>query len=358
MKSNIKIGILLFFFFGIVTTLRAQLRFETWSQNYVTLSSYLGVETNERFNTFKIEWNENNLVYPNWSLSARLAAPIQIMEGGPNRSGKIFPADKISLRWTTDNNHPQTNLTTIGANRNDIPLQRTAETMLIERSLTPLSSNGRHYTNITLFSALKIAQGKYLDDFISGRDQYTHIKYNIPVIYTLYDEHKNVLGSQQINYTLHIHPKLSDGALVDIEPDYSLQISTEASDVSLSFRTVSDYQNGVALHLSNAIKVNALTDYELIVKATETSFQRNGGGTLPLSILSLQLTPGQNVSGMLSNPKRVLSSTPQTILIGKSERKVAQFFNLSYEAKLTSEQAATNTAGTYTASLLYQLMPR
>lgn len=359
MKSCTRFGLLLLLCLGFATSLQAQLRFVPWSQNYVVLTSYLGVETQERFNTFKFELNGINVFYPNWSLSARLVAPIRITEGGPNRSGKVFPADKISLRWTTDNSDSQTNLNSMGANRNDIRLQNTGEVMLIDRSLTPLSSYGRHYTDITLFSALKVAQGKYLDDFLSGRDQYTHIKYSIPVLYTLYDENKNVLGTQQIDYMLHIHPNLTDGGLVDMEPDYSLLISTEASDATLSFRTAKDYRDGVSLAFPNAVKVNALTDYELTVKATETSFLRNGGGALPLSILSLQLTPGQAASGVMTNPKRVLSNNPQAVLTGRStDKKVAQFFNLHYEAKLTPAQVASSTTGSYTVSLLYQLMPR
>ena len=360
MKKLFKIGFLLFLLFtGFIKPTEAQIRFAPWSQNYVVVTSYLGVETQERFNSFKFELNGIGIDKKNWSLSVRLISPITIVEVGPNRSGKVFPADKLSLRWTTDSNNPHTNLNTIGASRNEIMLQNSSEVMLIDRSQAPLNSYGSYYSEFTLFSTLKVASGKYLDDFLSGRDQYTHIKYKVPVVFTLYDEHRNVIAAQPIDFDLHLHPTLTDGGLVDVEPDYSLVIGAAAADATLAFLTEEDYNEGVSLSFDNAVKINASTDFEVRVKSLDPTFLRNGGNTLPLSMLSLQLTPGQGAASVVSNPTLVLSDTEQVALSGTStDKKIAQYFHLNYKAKLTPTQVLSSTLGTYSVSLLYLLMPR
>ncbi len=347
-------------FLGILSILpaTAQLRFVAWSNEYVEVSSYLGKETPERFNTFQFQLNGNNIDVKNWSLSVRLLAPIEVVEGGPNRSGKSFPADKISLKWRVDDNHAQTNLRNIGVSLNDIFLQNANEVLLINRSKTPIHSYGSYYSVFTLFGSLKISAGKYLDDYIS-MDQYTSVKYRMPLLYTLYDEQGKILGTQQIFYVLHILPRLTDGNLVDVEPDYSLTIGTEATNATLSFVSDQDYTQGVSQVLTNAIKVHSMTDFELRIKSLEPEFIHNEGGAMPLSILSLHLTPGQGARPIVSNPVVVLSTDEQVALSGTSEnKKNAQYFNLGYKASLTKQQVLSSKPGTYTVSLLYLLIPR
>jgi len=351
---------LIYLFFSLLVALpvTAQLRFVAWSNEYLEITSYLGIESHERFNTFQFQLNGNNIAVKNWSLSARILAPIEVVEGGPNRSGKPFPADKISLRWRTDDNHTHTNLQSIGASLNDIVLQSANEVLLINRSKMPINSYGSHYSVFTLFGSLKISSGKYLDDYTSP-NQYKSVTYRVPLLYTLYDEQGRIIGTQQIFYMIRILPRLTDGNLVDVEPDYSLQIGTEAANATLSFASDQDYVQGVSQVLTDAVKVHAMTDFELRIKSMEPEFVHSEGGIMPLSILSLRLTPGRDAKTVVSNPTIVLSSNEQVALSGLSDdKKHAQYFNLEYKANLTRQQVLTSKPGTYTVSLLYLLIPR
>jgi hypothetical protein len=358
MKRLNKIGLLFLLVVCCAGSSRAQLNFHAWSQNYKTVTSYLGAETDEKFNTFQFDVSGLTYNKPNWSLTMRLVSPIEIASGGPNRSGKIFPADKISLRWTTDDNNPNFNLTAIGVTRNKIPLQAGNEVTLINRSNVPISGYGQHNIRFLLYSSFNVEGGMYLSDFLSP-SQWGYIEYRIPVVFTLYDEQKAVLGTKYITYTIQFPPRLTDEGAVDIEPDYSVFVTAEAANATLSFVTREDYQQGVSLSFDNAVKINARTDFQLSVKATESNFTNTTGRTLPLSLLSLQLTPGQNAKPVVSNPLLLLSNDAQTALSGTStDKKTAQFFNLNYKAKLTPSQIVSSDLGTYSVSLLYLLMPR
>ena len=340
---------------------RAQVKFTVWSDRYVEVSSYLGKSTAPRFNTFQFEIGsqDGNLNIPNWSLSVRLLAPIQPVSGGPNRSGKPFPADKIGLRWTEDDNQSFLNLSGIGASRNDISLANSGEVFLIEKSGQPLRGRNNQHTLARLFGMLTVVQGKYLDDFISSVNEWTHIEYDIPLQFTLYEVNGRVIGYQYVNYKLHIKPRLTDGNAVDVEPDYSLQIDAAAMDASLQFFTRQHYAEGVQFQVDNAIRINSSTDYELRVKSLEPEINRALGGSLPLSVLSLQVVPTSGSGNTISNPKIQLSTTEQVAYSGRStDKKVVRYFNIQYGAYLTRSQVLTARSGSYTVSLLYLLMPK
>lgn len=338
----------------------AQITFGLWSNNYIELTSYLGKSTDPRFNTFQFQMgNQGDITIPNWSLSVRLLRPIQPISGGVNKSGKPFPADKLSLRWTEDDNKSLLNLNEIGASRNDIFLTNSGEVFLIENSQQPLRAQKDQYSSALLFSMLKVAQGKYLDDFVSGVNEWTHIEYDIPLQFTLYDVSGKVIGNQYLNYKLHIYPKLTDGNAVDVAPDYSLQVEANAMDASLQFFTRQHYTEGVKLLVENAIRVNSNTDYELRVKSIDPEIRRISGDGLPLSLLSLQLIPTVGGGNTINNPKIALSTVEQVVYSGQSKDKnVIRSFNLLYEANLTRSQSLTARPGSYTVSLLYLLMPK
>lgn len=342
----------------LTAAVHAQLRFSVWSDNYFEVTSYLGKTTGDRFNVFQFDLNGTAVNERDWSLGVRLLAPIRTIAGGKNRSGNTFPPDKISLRWTADNNDPAFRLDGMGASRNPIVLQNSNEVLLIDRAKQAISSNGRYYVQYQLYSGLTIAQGKYLDDYLSP-DQYTYLKYRIPLLFTLYNGQGKIIGTQEINYEMQLPPRLTDGAMVDMEPDYSLEIAAEAANATLQFSTQKDYLQGVALQMPDAIRVHSVTDFELRVKALEPEIVRNGGGTLPLSILSLQLTPGGGLNKIKTNPKISLSAQEQMLLSAASaDKKQVQSFNVDYWANLTPGQVSESKSGAYSVSLLYLLIPQ
>jgi len=342
----------------IAVPLSAQLRFSIWSDNYVEVTSYLGKSTADRFNVVQFDLNGIAIDEPNWSLSVRLLAPIRTIAGGRNRSGNAFPPDKISLRWTGDNNDPTFRLDGVGATRNPLMLQNSNEVWLVNRAKQPISSNGKYYVQYQLYSALTIAAGKYLDDYLSP-DQYTYLKYRIPLLFTLYNQNGKVLGTQELNYEMQLPPRLTDGAMVDVEPDYSLEITAEAADALLKFSTQKDYLEGVVLQTANAIRINSVTDFELRVKAIESEIIRNGGGALPLSTLSLQLSAESGLKKIKANPRVLLDTQEQMVVSsGATDKKQPQTFNVTYRANLTTQQVSASKSGSYSVSLLYLLIPQ
>lgn len=328
------------------------------TESFYQITSYLGKEGGERANTFQFDWSGLNVNVPNWSLSVRLLQPVSIVEAAPSRNGQTFPLDKISFRWTNDNGNPNINLQTIGASRNDILLQNANEVMLIDRSNTAFQSYGNHATQILLYGTIKIAQGKYLENYQSA-NPWGYIQYRIPLMYTLYDKDRNVLGTRAVDYQIQIFPTLTDGHLVDVEPEYSLQIGAQATDATLRFFTLRDYTDGVSLSFDNAVKVNSKTNFELRVKSLDTELVRAEGGALPLSILSTRLTAGQGAKGITSSSNVTLSTDERVLLSGTSDNnKTAQHFNLHYKASLTQPQILSAKPGNYSVSLLYLLIPK
>ncbi|TDQ73402.1 hypothetical protein [Sphingobacterium yanglingense] len=360
MFQRLRFYILLFVLLTASLPGTAQITFGLWSNNYIELTSYLGQSTHARFNTFQFQMgSQSNINYPNWSLSVQLLRPIQPSSGGPNKSGKPFPADKISFRWTEDDNKSILNLNEIGASRNDIFLANSGEIYLIERSNQALRAEKNFYSSALLFGMVKIAQGKYLEDFVSGVSVNTHIEYDIPLKFTLYEVNGKVIGTQVLNYKLHIPPTLTNGGAVEVVPDYSLQVDAGAIDASLQFFTRQHYIDGVKLMVDNAIRVNSNTDYELRVKSLDPEIRRSSGEGLPLSLLSLQVIPNVGAGNTTANPKIQLSTTEQVAYSGQSKDKnVTRTFNIQYEANLTRSQSLTARPGNYTVSLLYLLMPK
>ena len=339
-------------------SLLAQVRFSAWSNNYIELRSYLGMQTLNRFNTFQFQVSGQHTFIPQWSLTVRLMEPIRVISGESNRGGKEFPAEKISLYWTEDNNDPDLFLQGIGANRNPIPLQSHGEVKLIDHANQSLSSHGEYHRNFQLYNALKIEPGRYLDKMVSA-SPYHHLRYKIALLFTLYNQEGVSLGTAPLEYVLQISPRLTDGHLIDIEPDFSIRFIPEASRVSLRFSTSEDYKEGVRFQASNALRITSNTDYEVKVKSMDSHFVSEKGTTLPLDILTLKLMPGQDAVHSGVFPKISLSANEQTLCYGQSaDKDVARYYHLEYEAKLKPEQLMQIKKGSYDVSILYLLMPK
>lgn len=339
-------------------SLLAEVRFSAWSNNYIELRSYLRMHTLNRFNTFQFQVSGLQTSIPDWSLTVRLLEPIRVISGESNRSGKEFPAEKISLYWTEDSNDPDFYLQGIGANRNPIHLQAHGEVKIISRGRQALSTHGSYYRNFQLYNALKIEPGKYLDEMV-GANPYHHLRYKISLLFTLYNEDGVSLGTAPLDYMLQINPRLTDGHLVDIEPDFSIQFIPEANRANLRFLTADDYKEGVRFKSSNALRITSNTDYEVKVKSMDSHFQSTEGATLPLGILTVKLLPGQDALHAGFFPKISLSANEQTLGYGQSaEKDIARYYHLVYEAKLKPEQLSKIRDGTYEVSLIYLMIPK
>ncbi|WP_336834246.1 hypothetical protein [Sphingobacterium siyangense] len=359
MSKSIKyICVLLLFRLFYVENSFAQLRFAVWSNNYIEVTSYMGKTTDDRFNTFQFDLNGKNININDWSLSVRLLEPINTISGGNNKVNKPFPPEKISFQWTTESNS-SLRLEDIRANRNNIFLQNVSEVMLVQNAQKSLNSEGRDYSQYQLFGRVNIASGSYLDDYLSP-NQYTYLKYRVPLLFSLYDANRQLIGSKQLVYEIQLPPRLSDAGMVNADPDYSLQVNENSTTANLQFFNEQDYKNGVSFTLNDAIRVNSSTDFEVRVKAMETELLRDGGGSLPLSVISTVLMPsqGNNAVGMF-NPELVLSNSEQIALSAKSQNKnKPQSYSIRYTAHLSKMQALSAQTGNYGVTVLYLLVPK
>lgn len=337
--------------------LTAQVQFLAWSDNYFEVSSYLGRATAERFNSFQFNISGQGANITRWKIGVRVLEPIVPISGGPNRSGKSFPSERISLQWTLDDNQSNFSLSGIGASRNPIKLQSSSEVMLIESAGQPLASYGSHFVQYRLFGLLRIDPGKYLEEFLSA-ERYTYIKYRIPLMVNLYDSQGNVLGSQRMNYEMQMPPNLSDGEMVDVKPDFGFYFSPQSSTTSLEFRNSKDYAQGVSLTIHEALKVNSATDFEIRVKSIDSELRGGNSSFMPLSILSVQVLPGAG-SIIQSNPRTVISQQEAILATClSSDKNIERTFHLDYRAKPSSQQIQGLSMGSYQVSILYLFLPR
>ena len=336
----------------------AQLNFRVWSNNYFEVSSYLGKQTINRFNTFQFDITGSNYNLANWSLKVHLTGPITIISGGPNRSRNPFPPQKISLNWTEDSGDGNFNLNGIGASRNKVYLQDPfVEVPLISNAQRIIKTNGSSSALYYLYSMVQVESGLYLDDYLSPTP-YTYLKYRIPLQFTLYNSQGIAQATENINYEMQFLPTLTDAHLVDVNPDYLIELNHPESAVNLIFQNENHYKNGVSTTVSNALRIKSKTDYEVRIKSVETEINKLSGGSLPLSVLSVQLLPGLGATNITANPLVILSNTEQIVINGNSNNKnTERNFDIKYQANLNASQY-TKPSGAYEVSIIYLLLPK
>ncbi len=360
MFLNLKIVyISLFLFLASSPVVKAQLEFSVFSNTYIGLTSYLGKETVDDFNSFQFIMNGQHLNYSNWSLSAQVVGNIMPVSGGPNVSNSAFPANKISIQLTnafSKQSNVSFSLDGIAASRGKFNLSN-AEVFLIQNAQQPLATGTNYYVQNIIQSKFQVEEGLYLDNYVSA-DEHLVIVYKINILYSLYQPGGQLIKSFTKEYDFQISRNLTDGHLVGVNPDYQITIIPSATQTTLQFQQADNYKNGVSVQLDNAVKINAITDYEVKLKSVESEFNKTGGGTLPLSLLKVQLLPstGAQVS---ANPLLTLTNNEQMLLRGGStDKNVERNYHLSYAAKLGVNDINTTTTGTYSVSLIYILLPQ
>ena len=343
------------FLFPASSKLVAQpMQYTVWSTNYMFLDSYLGYTSANDFTKVQFSLGDRSYIQPEWSLSVRLLGPIRLEEGS-NRIGKPFPADKISLKWTGTAGDNLMRLEEIGATLEALTLPESGELFLVSRSRQPIQSFGRNSALHLLLNQMRIAPGKYLENYLST-SQWNHVKYNFNLLYTLYDSQNRVLGTQVVPYTFQMPPQLKDGHLVDVEPDYNIAVSSDMQEVNLSFKNIIDYKQGVQVHVPSGITVNTKTDYELRVKALDSDIRSAIGNSLPLNIIKVSIKGEGSTTGTSSAVQ--LSTTEQIAFRGTSKDKnIKRPMGVYYEVNIPAENLKKVVMGTYSVSLMYQLLP-
>ncbi|WP_293912820.1 MULTISPECIES: hypothetical protein [unclassified Sphingobacterium] len=359
MKNQINfqfVLIMLVFFGNIPFQSKAQLRFDVYSIQYHNVTSYNGYDSGVGSHTFHFSYNGTSINIPNWSVTARVKAPI-VPESGNNVSGQPFPADKIGFRFTHDDAQ-SVNLSSIGASTALIPLQQSNEVFMIRNSKAPIFFQSQYpgYMQFRLNYTLQIAGGDYLD-LLKNKDPYNIIVYGLPVQYTVYNEKGEAILSRDVYYRIQINNTLTGGST---EPDYSISIMENAKNGVLEFISYADYKRGVTAQYPDGLRINSITDFEVNIKALDPEFKNAANNTLDLSVLNIQLQPSTDASKTYSNPILPISTSAQTYLIGTANKskKKPQYFNIQYNASFDQQKLSTIKSGAYQTSIIYVLTPR
>lgn len=348
---NKQILLIALFSLIFITNATAQLRFSVnSSNNYLSVHSYSGVTSMNAYE-LKFEYSGTNLNIPNWRISARLAGPI--METG---GSKIFPADKISFIpsnvQSTAQGTATPTISQIGI-PSSIPLNPTSEVFLVPRSNAPLyfTSQWNGYFYFMLGFNLEIASGAYLGEL---QGDYTQKRYIMNIEFTAYGSKNEVIDKMTRSYTIDVF-KLS-GAPVAANK-YSIQVMGGAQNGYLELRTIDHYKNGNSINYKDALKLSTNVDYQVAVYSIPSKFTSTSGYNLPLNTVNVLATPTTS-AGIYSVKPIELSTTPQTIIDGRSTNETPLFFDIKYFTKPNNPDLIRARAEEYTTTLIYEIVPR
>lgn len=322
------------------------------SHNYLNVNTYDGATDFDAYN-LKIIYHGTNLDIPNWKLSVKLRGPI-LSSGGIE-----FPSQKISfipVRTESGN---------VGGEPNPVPavnqigmpspvfLNGLSEVFLVPGANVPLylsSINNKSYDLRMIFN-LTVAGGSYLSGFQAlWWPTVRSGVYTVPLQFTAYRNDNTIIGVFDHNYTINIH------TLTGTPPEedqYSIRVSTEASNGLLEFSTMADYVNGKSVTYTGGLSVSATTAYQVTVRSVSFHFSSAPGNTLPLDIVRLQLGGGSG-----NTYTRALSTDTQTILEGSSTGGTPVNFDITYSTEANDSRLFNVPSDHYTTSLMYEISPR
>lgn len=339
------------------SVLQAQLRFNVYSGGYLNVTDYGGYTTPDGGHQFHIQYQGQQIDEPNWAIRARINGQIRPVSG-QNVSGLPFPADKLSFRFTHDNGNSPT-LAEIGASTVFIPFNAAGETLLIPKSNASIRYQNSYGGSMqfNLYFAIQVAGGTYLDQFKNSAP-YQIIVYAVPITFTMYNQEGNILGYQDVVYHIQVNQTLS--GTPSAEPAYGIEVLGDAREGKLEFGSIGNYTEGVTVAYNDGLKINSNTGFSVAVKAVGPEMvSRSGGqGTLPVSVVHLRLYPGSSPAQLGSYGEITLSDAYQVLFNTPVGRSTAQFFNIAYRTVGNDERLLHARSGTYTTTLLYQLVPQ
>jgi hypothetical protein len=317
--------------------------FSGYSKTYLNVESYDGAVSIDAFR-LRFEYTGDSLYVPNWKISMRVKGPIV------SSDGKVFPSEKISLVAVRTegqaNPGPLPTLSEIGV-RSPVALDGLSEVFLVPSSNEPLCNKSDYstYYDLNIFFNLVVAGGGYLADLHEYR------QFVVPFQFTAYRGDNTVIGVYDQNYTIQVH-RLTGDPPPD-ENQYSIRVSTEASNGLLEFKTMADYLNGKSVTYTDGLSVSATTAYQVTVRSIPAHFSSAVGNTLPLDVVRLQLTGGAGTMAPVA-----LSTDTKTILQGLSTNGASQHFDITYSTEANDARLFNVPADHYTTSLMYEISPR
>lgn len=320
---------------------QSQIRLE-WDggSDYLEVGSYAGATTSNNGARVKISCQKYT-GFKNWRLSVKITNyPVK-------ENNDIFPADKISFIpvYTYGNINPLPSVSEIGIPPSVTLMNGSGEVYLVPKSNATLNNAIDNYRYVTILFDVNVAPGGYL----SALQAWRH--YIFMLEYTLYDESGNIIGILP-NRKFEIHVKPLSGTPTS-KNQYSISLSTEATNGILEFKTVSDYVNGKSVTYANGLNVSSTTSYQVTVKSIPSEFSSATGNTLPLDVIHLQVTNSSQVGNNIS-----LSTSQQTILQGTSTGGNAVGYDIKYYTNANDSRLFNVPSDNYSTSLIYEISPR
>lgn len=319
------------------------LRFSSWSNNYLQLTSYSGNTAADAF-TLRFEAN-GNIDVPLWKISVRLKQAIV-------SDSYVFPETKIGFQPSVTTGQmepgPVPTVTQIGI-PGDSRLSQGQEVFIVPQSAvslhhSPSAPNG--YYDLQIRYNLVVEGGRYLSQFRSWTNFY------IPLEFKAYDEHNNVIGITEHTYQLQIG-QLSGN--FPSEEQFAIKVSANAVNGTLNLSSLSDYVNGTRVEYENGLSVKANTGYQVVVKSLQPSFSSASGNTLPLQTVSLLLQP---VTGHAVSVFRIyLNAVSQMVVRGEDTQGNYEYFNIIYATEPNDETLVKATPDLYITTLQYEIIP-
>lgn len=318
-----------------------QLTFSGWNNGYLGINTYDQTVAIDGY-TLRFEYNGADLDEPHWKLSVKPTGPIR------SKDGTIFPTEKISFVPNRTQGQaqpkPVPTVTQIGM-PSPVPLNGTSEVFLVPSSNASLynKSQWNSYYELKLIFNLVVAGGAYLRPLQNKTFDFT-------LRFTAYRQNGSVIGVKDLSYTIQVQ-QLS-GAPPE-ENEYSIRVSTEASNGWLEFKTMADYINGKSVTYASGLSVSATTNYQVTVRSIPLHFSSASGDTLPLDVVRLQLSGGSGVTAPVT-----LSTAPKTILQGSSTGGTSVNFDITYSTEANDQRLFNVPSEQYETSLMYEISPR
>lgn len=330
-------------FLSVASFSYGQMGLDGWSHSHMNIFTFDGGTDLDGFTLRLFYLNVTNLNEPHWKLSVRPTGPIQSTDGNV-----LFPPEKISFvpSRTEGQAHPGPipTVSQIGM-PSPVPLNGMSEVFLVPSSNAPLYNVSQYssYYELKMNFNLVVAGGAYLNQLQKNNFHFT-------LRFTAYRQDNSVIGYLDIGYTIQVH-KLS--GVPPVENEYSILVSTEASNGLLEFNTVEDYLNGKSVTYTDGLMVSATTAYQVTVRSVSANFSSAGGNTLPLDVVRLQLSGGSGTTAPVT-----LSTTAKTILQGLSTGGASETFDITYFTEPNDQRLFNVPPEQYETSLLYEISPR
>lgn len=347
------------------TTLHAQVSLQADGRGHYNIHSYNGFQTTEeRGHKIQIALSGQHRTVSGWSLKARFNSPL--ISSTPNLSGSPFPPEKVKIRFTQEeiNGSPPVPWPTLAAAGATLaPLSMTtpgAETPLISGSPVALQTGSSYYVSVVYYFAIDIEGGAYLGGMLSDNGgnawNSSPALYQTTIMFSLYDSNQSEVASYTVPCNIQVHRPLADAP--EAAPAYGLEITGAARGATLDLHNVSSYLHGVSARYPNALKIKSETPCDVTVRSLSDDLSSESGDKLPVSVIQLQLLT-DNASPFQGSLYAVsLSAEPQTILRSGNGQSENHYLTIQYSTAGNDSRLLHAPTGSYSSTLIYQLIPR